>query len=154
MPSSFDLTSSAFGDGDSIPRLFTCDGDNASPPLAWSGAPDATTTFALIVDDPDARGFVHWVVFNVAASATGELARGVSASPDAPPQGRNSFGNVGYGGPCPPSGTHHYVFRLLALDAELALTGTPSAEEVLAAAEGHVLADTRLTATYTRGADA
>ena len=90
-------------------------------------------------------------MYNVDASATGELARGVSASPDAPSQGRNSFGNVGYGGPCPPSGSHRYVFRLLALDRTLTVGGSPGATDVLAAADGHILAEARLTATYRRG---
>lgn len=149
--SPFTLTSSAFSEGGAIPREFSCDGENASPPLSWTGTPDGTQTMSLIVDDPNARGFVHWVVYNLDPSASGEFARGVSASPDAPTQGRNSFGKVGYGGPCPPSGTHHYVFRLLALDTTLSLGGSPAATEVLAAAEGHVLGEARLTATYRRG---
>ena len=148
---SFTLTSSAFGEGGAIPREFSCDGENASPPLSWTGAPGTAETMALILDDPDARGFVHWVVYNIDPSATGELARGVSASPDAPSQGLNSFGKVGYGGPCPPSGTHHYVFRLLALDAALTLGGSPAATDVLAAADGHILGEARLTGTYRRG---
>ena len=149
--SSFVLTSTAFPEGGAIPREFSCDGENVSPPLSWSGAPAEAQTMALIVDDPDARGFVYWVVYNVDPSATGELARGVSASPDVPSQGRNGFGNVGYGGPCPPSGSHRYVFRLLALDTTLSLGGSPGATDVLAAAEGHILAEARLTATYRRG---
>lgn len=146
----FTLTSSAFAAGGSIPRTYTCDGQDASPPLQWSGAPDRTVALALIVDDPDAGGFIHWVMFNVDATASGGLPTGLSASPDAPPQGRNSFGRVGYGGPCPPSGTHHYVFRLLALDAALPLTGTPKASQVLDAAKGHTLGEAKLTATYHR----
>jgi Raf kinase inhibitor-like YbhB/YbcL family protein len=148
---SFELTSSAFADGGGIPRTYACDGQDTSPPLAWSGAPDGTATFALVMTDPDAGGFVHWVMFNVDASASGAIPTGVSASPDAPPQGTNSFGRVGYGGPCPPSGTHHYVFRLLALDAELPLTGTPKESQVLAAAEGHILGEAKLTGTYRKG---
>ena len=147
----FTLTSSAFSEGGSIPREFSCDGENVSPPLSWVGAPDGARTVALIVDDPDARGFVHWVVYNVDASATGEFARGLSSSPDAPAEGRNGFGTVGYGGPCPPTGSHRYVFRLLALDTTLSLGGSPGATEVLADAEGHVLGEARLTANYRRG---
>ena len=147
----FTLTSTDFTDGGKIPRKFSCDGENVSPALEWAGAPDGTAALALILDDPDARGFVHWVVFDMTGSASGGLTEAVSASPDAPKQGRNSFGQVGYGGPCPPSGTHHYRFRLYALDAELGLAGTPSADEVKRAAEGHILDQVELTATYTRG---
>ena len=147
----FTLTSTAFTEGGAIPRKFSCDGTNVSPALNWTGAPDAAKSLALIVDDPDARGFVHWVVFNITASGTGGLAEAVSASPDAPPQGRSSFGKVGWGGPCPPSGTHHYRFTLLALDTTLSLTGAPTADEVRRAAEGHVLGQAVLTGTYRRG---
>jgi Raf kinase inhibitor-like YbhB/YbcL family protein len=147
----FTLTSAAFADGGSIPRTYACDGQDSSPPLAWTGAPAATSTLALVMTDPDAGGFVHWVVFNVDASVSGGFPAGFAASPDGPAQGRNSFGRVGYGGPCPPSGTHHYVFRLLALDAELPLTGTPTAKAVLEAAAGHILAEATLTGTYRKG---
>src|SRR5512135_1312047 len=146
----FTLTSPAFSEGGAIPRQHTCDGQDASPPLSWSDAPANATSLALVVDDPDAGGFVHWVVFNLAASASGSIPAGFSVSPDAPPQGRNGFGRSRYGGPCPPSGTHHYAFRLLALDAMLPPAGTPSASDVLAAARGHVLAEARLTGTYRR----
>lgn len=149
--STFTLTSPAFAEGGSIPRQHTCDGQDASPPLSWSEAPADAASLALVMDDPDAGGFVHWVAFNIAPSATGSLPAGASASPDAAPQGRNGFGRIGYGGPCPPSGTHHYVFRLLALDAMLPLAGAPSESEVLGAAEGHVLAEARLSGTYRRG---
>ena len=146
----FQLTSGAIPAGGSIPARFTCDGEDESPDLDWAGAPAEAQTFALIVDDPDANGFVHWVAFDLTASTTGGLARGVSASPDAPPQGTNSFKKIGWNGPCPPSGTHHYRFRLLALDTELGLPNAPSADEVLRAAEGHILDEAELTATYTR----
>ncbi|HEV8490166.1 MAG TPA: YbhB/YbcL family Raf kinase inhibitor-like protein [Candidatus Limnocylindrales bacterium] len=146
----FRLTSAAFPDGGAIPARFTCDGDDESPDLAWEGAPAEAKTLALIVDDPDANGFVHWVAFDLTASTTGGLARGVSASPDAPPQGTNSFRRVGWSGPCPPSGTHRYRFRLLALDTELGLSNAPSADEVRRAAEGHILDEAELTGTYTR----
>ena len=147
----FTLESTAFADGGAIPRKFTCDGEDASPVLTWSGAPDRTAAFALIVDDPDARGFVHWVAYDLTGSATGGLAEAVSASPDAPPQGRNDFGRIGWGGPCPPSGTHRYRFSLMALDRMLELTGTPSADDVRSAAMGHVLGEAVLTGTYRRG---
>lgn len=145
------LTSTEFGAGGTIPARYTCDGDDVSPPLAWEGAPPETQSLVLVIDDPDARGFVHWVVFDMTASATGSIPTGWSKSADASPQGTNGFGRVGYAGPCPPSGSHRYVFRLLALRTVLALQGAPRADEVLAAAEGHVLAEATLTATYRRG---
>jgi Raf kinase inhibitor-like YbhB/YbcL family protein len=148
---SFTLTSTDFENRGAIPRKFSCDGEDVSPALEWEGAPDGTGAFALIVDDPDARGFVHWVVFDMTGTQSGGLAEAVSASPDAPTQGRNGFGKIGWGGPCPPSGTHHYRFTLLALDAPLGLTGTPSADDIRQAAGGHTLAEATLTATYTRG---
>lgn len=147
----FSLSSSEFAEGQPIPRRYACDGDDVSPPLSWSGAPGDTAALALVMDDPDARGFVHWVVFDMTASASGSLPAGWSSSPDAPPQGTNSFGRPGYGGPCPPSGAHRYVFRLLALGQALALTGSPTARQVLDAAEGHILDETSLTGTYQRG---
>ena len=147
----FTLSSPEFAEGQPMPRRFACDGDDASPPLSWSGAPGDTAALALVMDDPDAGGFVHWVVFDMTASASGSLPAGWSRSPDAPPQGTNSFGRVGYGGPCPPSGSHRYVFRLLALDQELALDGAPTAREVLAASNGHTLAEAKLTGTYRQG---
>lgn len=144
------LYSPDFEDGGAIPRRHTCDGEDVSPAVSWEGAPPDTVAMALIVDDPDARGFVHWVVFDMTGTATGGLADGVSASPDAPPQGKNDFGRIGYGGPCPPSGTHRYVFTLYALSEELGLPGTPTADEVRAAARGRILAEARLTGTYER----
>jgi Raf kinase inhibitor-like YbhB/YbcL family protein len=150
MSDGFELTSSVFDEGGAIPARYTCDGDNVSPPLTWSGAPAETASLALIVDDPDARGWVHWVAYNLGGSASGSLPAGVSVSPDGPVQGRNSFGQAGYGGPCPPSGEHRYAFRLLALDSVLEISGAPSAKEVLAQAEGHVLAEATLTGRYRR----
>ena len=147
----FTLSSSEFDEGAAIPRRYACDGEDTSPPLAWSGAPGDTAALALVMDDPDASGFVHWVVFDMTASASGSLSAGWSKSPDAPPQGTNSFGRVGYGGPCPPSGTHRYTFRLLALGEALGLSGAPTAQQVLDAAAGHVLGEARLTGTYKRG---
>lgn len=151
MANGFRLTSTAFDDGGSIPREFTCDGEDVSPTLSWDGAPDTTASFALIVDDPDARGFVHWVVFNMTGSQSGALPQAVSEGHDAPPQGTNSFGKIGWGGPCPPSGTHRYRFTLLALDEVLPIADAASADEVRDAAEGHVLDQAVLEANYTRG---
>ncbi|HYU50153.1 MAG TPA: YbhB/YbcL family Raf kinase inhibitor-like protein [Candidatus Limnocylindria bacterium] len=147
----FHLMSPDVDEGGAIPRRFTCDGEDVSPALEWAGVPDRTAALALIVDDPDARGFVHWIVLDMSGTASGGLSEGMSPSPDAPRQGRNDFGRIGYGGPCPPSGTHRYVFTLYALDAPLSLPGTPGAADVRAAMEGHVLAEAQLTARYTRG---
>jgi hypothetical protein len=146
----FTLTSPAFAEGGAIPREFTCDADDTSPPLEWTRLPEGSAALALIVDDPDAGGFVHWVAVDI-DPGQGGLAAGASTAAGAPPQGRNSFGQTGYGGPCPPSGTHRYVFRLLALDQELGLAGTPDAASVLAAADGHILGEAQLTGTYKRG---
>lgn len=146
----FTLTSSAFRDGGPIPRRYTCDGADVSPALQWEGAPEDAASFALVVDDPDARGFVHWILFDLTGAATGGLPEAISESPDAPPQGTNGFGKVGYGGPCPPSGTHHYRFTLYALDAPLGLSGAPKADAVRAAMEGHVIGERTLTGTYAR----
>jgi Raf kinase inhibitor-like YbhB/YbcL family protein len=146
----FRLTSPAFDDGAAVPRRFSCDGEDVSPALEWSEAPDDTAALALIVDDPDARDFVHWVVFDMAGSQSGGLPEGVSSSPDAPPQGTNDFRRVGWGGPCPPSGTHRYRFTLYALDDVLGLAEAPTADEVRAAMQNHVVGETELTATYTR----
>jgi Raf kinase inhibitor-like YbhB/YbcL family protein len=112
--------------------------------------PAEAQRLALIVTDPDARAFVHWVVYDLDVSATGGVQAGWSTTADAAPQGENGFGDVGWGGPCPPSGMHHYAFRLLALDASLDLRPGPSADDVLDAAEGHVLAEATLTGTYRR----
>jgi Raf kinase inhibitor-like YbhB/YbcL family protein len=150
-PSSLRLTSPAFGDGDAIPSRYGCDGANVSPRLAWRGAPDATRSFALLVTDPDARGFVHWIVVDIPATSSG-LAEGASGSGAAGREGRNDFGRIGWGGPCPPSGTHHYVFDLFALSAPLGLSGTPSASDVRRALAGRVIAEARLTGTYPRRA--
>ena len=144
----FTLTSPSFAEGGAIPVVHSCDGADRSPALAWSGAPSGTAAFALVVDDPDARGFVHWVAYDIAGDATG-LPEGVTATAQ-PPQGRNDFGRTGWGGPCPPSGTHHYVFTLYALSRSLSLTGTPTAADVRAAVKDVTLGQTTLTGLYTR----
>jgi Raf kinase inhibitor-like YbhB/YbcL family protein len=146
----FRLVSTAFQEGGEIPTRFTCDDEDVSPDLTWEGAPADTGALALIVDDPNARGWVHWVVFDMTGTSSGGLAEGISTSPDAPPQGTNDFGRLGWSGPCPPSGEHRYMFRLLALDGPLGLTGAPRAAEVLAAAEGHVVGEARLAGRYRR----
>ena len=145
----FVLTSPSFSEGGAIPVKYSCDGQDLSPALDWVGAPNGTAAFALIVDDPDAGGFIHWVAYNIAGGAGGTLAEGVSpAGP--PPQGRNGFGRSGYGGPCPPGGTHHYRFTLYALARPVALQGNPTAADLRSAMTTGVLAQTTLTGTYTR----
>jgi Raf kinase inhibitor-like YbhB/YbcL family protein len=148
----FALTSTSFDAGGSIPKRFTCDGEDASPELAWTGAPDGTVALTLLVDDPDARNFVHWIVLDMAGASSGALPRGVGVSPDAPKQGRNDFGKVGWGGPCPPSGTHRYAFKLYATAAPLDLPGTPGGGDVRKALDkAKVLGKATLEATYRRG---
>jgi Raf kinase inhibitor-like YbhB/YbcL family protein len=148
--SGFNLSSTAFSDGGAIPGRFTCDGEDVSPDLTWAGAPEGTQALALVVTDPDARDFVHWLVYDVDGSPSGGLPLGVSSSPDAPAQGTNSFGKLGYGGPCPPSGTHRYRFTLYALDQALELTGAPRIDDLRAVMHGHVIGETTLTGSYHR----
>ena len=149
------LTSSAFTEGALIPSRYTCDGDDLSPALAWSGAPAGTTAYALIMDDADAPVglWVHWVLFNLPADVT-SLPEGVPSDPSSPEgglHGVNSWRRIGYGGPCPPSGTHRYFFKLYALDAPLtALSNSTTARELEAAMRGHVLAQAQLMGRYAR----
>jgi Raf kinase inhibitor-like YbhB/YbcL family protein len=148
-----ELRSSAFDAHGKIPRQYTCDGNNTAPPLVWQGVPEQTRSLALIVDDPDApRGtWVHWVLYNIPPTATG-LPEGVTASslPSGAREGLNSWKRTGYGGPCPPSGSHRYVHKLYALDTELGHLDKPSKAELEAAMQGHVLAQAKLVGTYKR----
>jgi Raf kinase inhibitor-like YbhB/YbcL family protein len=149
--STFALTTTAFPAGGEIPARFTCDGDDLSPDVAWSGAPDGTAAFLLVVDDPDASGFVHWIMFDLPGASSGTLPIGFSSSPHPPPQGRNDFGTVGWRGPCPPSGEHRYRFTLSALDAPLGLSGAPNASAVRQAlARVEVLGTATLEGRYRR----
>ena len=149
------LTSPAFASGAAIPAEFTCKGADRSPELSWSGAPKSTVTYALIVDDPDAPGgtFFHWVAYNIPANKT-SLPAGVPQGAEIPgggKQGMNSFGHLGYNGPCPPPGkTHHYRFHLYALDSELNIGDKADAAAIQSGFKGHVLADTELTGTFER----
>jgi Raf kinase inhibitor-like YbhB/YbcL family protein len=148
------ITSSAFEDGGLIPARYTCDGEDVSPPLQWAGVPEGVRSIALICDDPDAPmgTFVHWVLFNLPA-VTKELAEDVPADktlPNGARQGITDFGRIGYGGPCPPSGTHRYFFKIYALDAEIALKAGASKRELLKAMEGHILAQGQLVGKYRR----
>jgi Raf kinase inhibitor-like YbhB/YbcL family protein len=142
------LTSAAFADGQPIPAMHTCHGADRSPPLAWSGVPPGTKALVLFVDDPDGRDWVHWSVLDLDPSATG-LPADVQPTADPPRQGTNDFGRTGYGGPCPPSGVHHYRFTLSALDAPLGLTGHPRGPAVRAAlSKAGILGQVTLTGTF------
>jgi Raf kinase inhibitor-like YbhB/YbcL family protein len=148
------ISSPAFAAGQPIPTAFSCMGKGISPPLAWSGAPTGTRSFALIVDDPDAPAgtFVHWVIYNIPGSSGG-LPESVSAAatlPDGTLQGSNSARRTGYSAPCPPSGTHRYFFKLYALDAVLDLASGASKEALLKAMQGHILAQGELMGTVTK----
>ena len=150
----FALTSSVFHEGDGIPMAYTCDGLNVSPPLTWSQPPAGTQSFALIADDPDApaKTWVHWVVYNLPPTLRQlpeAFPRGAQ-QPDGTLQGRTDFGSVGYGGPCPPSGTHRYFFKLYALNTLLSLPHGATAGTLEEAMKDHVLAEARLLGTYRR----
>jgi Raf kinase inhibitor-like YbhB/YbcL family protein len=152
----FILTSEVFLEGEPIPSTYACNGEDLSLPLAWSGAPNDTNSFVLIMDDPDAPAgtWVHWVLFNIPGDAT-TMNAGLPAEaglPDGSQQGTNSWGRLGYGGPCPPSGVHRYFFKLYALDTSLRLDESATKEDVLAAMEGHILMETELMGTYSASA--
>ena len=148
------LLSPAFEDGGMIPKLYTCDAENISPPLEWSGVPEEAVSLALIVDDPDAPmgTWVHWVLYNLPAPIStlrertppeAKLAIGAL-------QGKTDFDRIGYGGPCPPAGTHRYFFKLYALDTSLSLDPGVRKKELLKAMEGHILSEGRLVGRYQR----
>jgi len=148
------LSTTAFTPGGLIPLPYTCDGSDFSPDLEWEDAPAGTRSFALIMDDPDApRGtWVHWLIYNIPAPAfrlAAKLPR-EAEHPSGLKQGANSWGRIGYNGPCPPSGTHRYFFRLHALDAELDLPGGADRAALEAAMAGHVLDRAELMGTYSR----
>ncbi|HMA89346.1 MAG TPA: YbhB/YbcL family Raf kinase inhibitor-like protein [Burkholderiales bacterium] len=149
----FKLTSSAFAEGGAIPSKYTCDGQDVSPPLDWSGVPAGAKSLALIVDDPDAPDpkapkmtWVHWVLYDIPPAAGG-LAEGAH-TPAGAKDGVNDWGRTGYGGPCPPIGRHRYVHKLYALDTVLPPLARPDKGGLEAAMRGHVLAEARLVGTY------
>ncbi len=149
-----ELKSQAFQPGGTIPARYTCDGPDVSPPLTWSDPPAGTKSFALVSDDPDAPGgtWVHWVIWNIPASAR-SLAENLpkkDSLPNGARQGTTDFRRIGYGGPCPPSGTHRYFFRLYALDTTLTLPATTTREDLERAMQGHVLAPAELMGKYRR----
>ena len=143
----FALHSEAFDEGGEIPARHTCDGEDAPLPFSWSGTPDGTAELALTVDDPDARGFVHWVVVGIPAEVS-EI--GGAGLPAGAREGLTGFGRTGYGGPCPPSGSHRYTATIYALSTPLDLPASPTADEVRSAASGKILAEARLNGRYAR----
>jgi Raf kinase inhibitor-like YbhB/YbcL family protein len=151
----FELLSPAFQEGKPIPRKYTCDGPDISVPLRWHGPPDGTKSFALIADDPDApRGtWVHWVMYDLPPDIEEipESIPGDEVLDNGAKQGKNDFGNIGYGGPCPPPGSpHRYYFKLYALDRWTGLKPKATKQQLVAAMKGHVLAEAHFTGTYKR----
>jgi len=158
MSNPFTLTSDAFAHGQSIPAKYTCVGRNISPALSWNEPPAGTQSFALIMDDPDAPGgtWVHWVLYNI-PPWTRSLAEDLPVTGKNQPEGqgspftgKNSSGNIGYGGPCPPSGTHRYFFKLYALDEMVGLLPGTDKGELLKGMEGHILTQVELVGTFSK----
>ncbi len=151
----FELSSSVFKDGDSIPRRYTCEGEDLSPPFHWSVPPAATKSFVIIADDPDAPvgTWVHWVLYNLPLDLRG-LTEGIPAKdhlPNGALQGLNDFKRIGYGGPCPPPGkAHRYYVKLYALDTVLNLKPRSTKSQVLEACKGHVLAEAHVMGRFAR----
>jgi hypothetical protein len=148
------ITSPVFKNGSPIPALYSCKGRDISPALSWSDAPAGTKSLALIMDDPDAPGgtWVHWVIYNIPASASGiqEAAPAQAKLADGSLNGTNSWGKLGYGGPCPPSGTHRYFFKLYALDTMLGLPSGANKQNLLSATMNHILALVELIGTFSK----
>ncbi len=142
------ITSSVFENNQNIPSKYTCDGENINPPLEFSEVPEDAVSLALIVDDPDAPNgdWVHWVLFNMPAGTAGIGENSVPAGTE----GTTDFGNAGWGGPCPPSGTHRYYFKLFALDTELDLDSSTTKAEMETAMTGHILDRSQIIGLYQR----
>ena len=155
---SLTLTSPAFRHNGDIPSRYTCDGDDVSPPLSWSGVPGNAKSLVLIVDDPDAPDpkapkmtWVHWVLYNIPPNATG-LAEAPAAKdlPRGTLEGSNDWKRTGYGGPCPPVGRHRYFYKLYALDTVLPDLGRPAKATLEKAMRGHIIAQVELIGGYAR----
>jgi len=153
-----ELHSPAFGHEAEIPRRYTCDGDDVSPPLLWSGVPEGARSLALVVDDPDAPDpaaprmtWVHWVLYNL-PPGSGGLAEGLGPGelPEGALEGLNDWGRTGYGGPCPPVGRHRYFHKLYALDVMLPDLGEPKKAELEQVIQGHVLGRAEIIGTFRR----
>ena len=151
--SALTITSKAFAEGEIIPAKYTCDAENISPEISWTKGPDKTKTYALICDDPDApsKVWVHWVVYNIPADVT-ELTEKFPTDSIYKniENGINDFGTLGYSGPCPPSGTHHYKFKIYALDCNLNLKAASTKAQLEAAMKDHIIANGMLTGLYKR----
>lgn len=154
--SEFILVSSEFEPGTTLPRRFTCEGQDISPPLNWSDAPPGTASFALICEDPDAPGktWTHWLIYNLPPDSAG-LGAGVPTEEqlaDGSRQGVNDFGRIGYGGPCPPRGhgAHRYIFTLYALNAMLNVAPGASKAVLRGSMDGHILGEVSLMGRYAR----
>src|SRR5512143_4217682 len=152
-----ELTSSAFAPNADIPSLYTCEGRDQSPPLAWSGVPAGTKSLALIVDDPDAPDpaapkmtWVHWVLYNLPPTSDG-LPESVKTLPAGTKEGLNDWQRTGYGGPCPPIGRHRYFHKLYALDTMLPDLKQPTKAKLEAAMKGHIIREAQLVGTYQKG---
>ena len=148
-PKQMTITSPQFEDKGAIPSKYTCDGDNINPPLAFNNIPVDSRSLALVVEDPDAPGktWIHWIVFNINPTITFIDAKSV---PSRSTEGVTDFGKVGYGGPCPPNGTHRYHFKLYALDTTLDQTEDITRNELTKAMEGHILSQAELVGLYSR----
>lgn len=156
-PATWQVSSSSFVQGGKMPAKLTCDGADVSPEIRFPSPPAGAKSFAIVADDPDApAAFAHWLAYDIPAD-TQELPEGASTPSrrlEHATEGINGFGRTGYGGPCPPAGqTHHYVFRIYALDNVPQLPVGASAEQLKAAIEGHVLAEGQITGVYARGGD-
>jgi Raf kinase inhibitor-like YbhB/YbcL family protein len=153
---SIELKSDAFTNGQSIPAKYTCVGKNISPALSWNDPPAGTQSFALIMDDPDAPmgTWTHWVLYNIPAGARSiqeDLpVKGKNIEPNTIYVGKNSSGNIGYDGPCPPSGTHRYYFRMYALDTLISLLPGATKDELLREMKDHILAQGELMGTFSK----
>lgn len=148
------VESTAFKEGEVIPRKYTCDGADISPPLSWSGIPEGAKSIALISDDPDAPvgTWVHWVIYNLPPNTAGlpEKVPSERTLSNGAKQGISDFRRIGYGGPCPPGGTHRYFFKVYALDTMLDLEPGATKKQLLKTMEGHVLAEGELMGKYKR----
>lgn len=148
------ISSTVFTEGEAIPARYSCNGLNLSPPLNWEGIPDDSVSIALIMEDPDAPGgiFTHWIIFNLPAVTNNlpEQVKAIELMDNGAKHGLNDFGQVGYGGPCPPSGTHRYFFKIYALDIKLDLPPLIRRNEFLEAIEGHILDQGQLMGVFTR----
>jgi len=148
------VTSAVFEEGEPIPTRYTCSGVDISPPLEWNNLPENTESLAIIVEDPDAPGglWTHWIIYNLPGDAMSlpEHVMGREKLDNGAEQGLNDFGRVGYGGPCPPNGTHRYFYKIYALDMKLEMPPLIKRDQLLGALKGHILDEGQLMGVYTR----